>query len=60
MFFRGEDAGVRAGQGCVCVCTHARACRNGRSPLYAASEGGHASCVEALTLAKADVLQCSA
>ena len=47
-----------AGQACVCVCTDVRVCRYGVSPLYAASYGGHASCVEALILGKADVLQC--
>ena len=35
-----------------------RARRFGRSPVYAASYGGHLSCVQALVLAKADVLQC--
>ena len=39
-----------------CALIHAR--RNGRSPVYAASYGGHLSCVQALILAKADVLQC--
>jgi len=47
------------GQGCVLVCTHARACRYGRSPLWAASLGGHLTCVEDLIRLKADVLQCS-
>ena len=45
-------------RGCVQACTHSRACRNGESPLYAASNGGHVSCVEALIGSKADVLQC--
>jgi hypothetical protein len=36
----------------------ARACRDGQSPVWMASRGGHVSCVEALILAKADVLQC--
>ncbi len=58
MFLRGEDAGLGVGQGCVWVCTHSRACRDGRSPLYAASQEGQLTCVEALILAKADVLQC--
>ena len=58
VFVRGEDAGVGAGQGCVWVCTHARACRDGRSPVYVASEGGYLACVEALIRLKADVLQC--
>ena len=53
------DAVAGAGQGCVWVCTDARACRDGASPVYAASVGGHVSCVEALILAKADVLQCN-
>jgi hypothetical protein len=35
-----------------------RVCRDGRSLVYVASAGGHASCVEALILGKADVLQC--
>jgi hypothetical protein len=46
------------GQGCVWACTHARACRDGVSPLYAASFAGHLSCVESLIRLKADVLQC--
>ena len=49
---------LEAGKGCVWVFTDARVCRNGKSPLYMASFGGHASCVEALILGKADVLQC--
>ncbi len=49
---------VGAGQACVWVCTDARACRDGESPVLLASLGGHVSCVEALILAKADVLQC--
>ncbi len=55
-----EGAGCRGegGQGCVWVCTHARACRDGASPLYVASGGGHLTCVEALIRLKADVLQC--
>ena len=48
-----------AGQACVWVCTDARACRDGDSPVCAASSEGHVSCVEALIRAKADVLQCS-
>ena len=35
----------------------AHVCRSGRFPLYAASLGGHLSCVEALIRSKADVLQ---
>ena len=46
------------GQGCVGACTHARACRNGVSPLFVASYGGHVSCVEALIGSKADVQKC--
>ena len=52
------DVILGAGQACVWVCTDARACRNGRSPVYMASFGGHVSCVEALIRANADVLQC--
>ena len=52
-------AGAGAGQGCVWVCTDARACRDGASPIWQASLGGHVLCVEALLLAKADVLHCS-
>ena len=48
-----------AGQACVWVCTDARAFSNGVSPILMASVGGHVSCVEALILAKADVLQCN-
>ena len=43
---------------CVGRCTDVRVCRDGESPLFMASLGGHASCVEALILGKADVLQC--
>ena len=39
------------------VCTDARVCREGYSPVLIASVGGHISCVEALIRAKADVLQ---
>ena len=53
------DAVAGAGQGCVWVCTDARACRDGASPVWVASAGGHVSCVEALIRAKADVLQCN-
>jgi hypothetical protein len=52
------DAVTGAGQGCVWVCTDASACRDGSSPIYMASAGGHISCVEALIRAKADMLQC--
>ena len=44
---------------CVGRCSNVRVCRNGLSPLYMASLGGHASCVEALILGKADVLHCN-
>ncbi len=40
------------------MCTDARASRDGASPVWIASLGGHVSCVEALIFAKADVLQC--
>ena len=45
------------GRVCVCVCADARACRDGQSPVWIASAAGHISCVEAVILAKADVLQ---
>ncbi len=44
----------RAGLGCALM----RVSRNGRSPVYAASYGGHLSCIQALILANADVMQC--
>ncbi len=50
--------GAGAGQGCVRMCSDVRVCRDGLSPVLAASAGGHVSCVESLILAKADVLQC--
>jgi hypothetical protein len=52
-----ENAGAESGQGCVWLCTDARACRRGDSPVLMASVGGHVSCVEILIRAKADVLQ---
>ena len=52
------DEGAGAGQDCGWVCTDARACRDGQSPLSIASAGGHISCLEVLIRAKADVLQC--
>jgi hypothetical protein len=57
--------GPGAGQGCVMggLCdgryTDVRECRDGASPLFMASLGGHYSCVEALIRGKADVLQCN-
>ena len=41
------------------VCTHALVCSDGESPVYAASFGDNLPCLEALILAKADVLQCN-
>ncbi len=60
MVLRGGGGKRMQGQGKVTfwVCSDARTCRNGQSPLYMASFGGHVLCVEALILAKADVLQC--
>jgi len=58
VFEGGGRRGIGVGQGCGFVCAHARACRDGASPLWIASQGGHLTCVEALILAKADVLQC--
>ena len=59
MSLKGHDAGGLGREGmCVGRCTDVRVCRDGESPLYAASREGHASCVEALILGKADVLQC--
>ena len=54
----GMVAVAGAGQACGWVCTDARAYRDGQSPVFMASSGGHVSCVEALIRAKADVLQC--
>ena len=56
---KGEDAGAggRAGL-CGGRYTDVRECSDGWSPLFAASRGGHVSCVEALIHAKADMLQC--
>jgi len=53
MFLRGEDAGLGVGQGCVWVCTHSRACRDGVSPVDIASSEGHSDCVAALVRAGA-------
>ena len=59
---------VFEGTGCRCrgqgrlfagCCTDLGVCRDGCSPLWMASVGGHASCVEALIRGKADVLQCN-
>ncbi len=57
---RGLDAGLGRGKGLLLllVGSDARACRDGVSPLSVASVFGHVSCVEALIVAKADVLQC--
>ncbi len=56
MVLRGVRVLGRAG---LCFgCALMRACREGQSPIYMASVGGHISCVEALIRAKADVLQC--
>ena len=49
---------MRGQGGVVFGCAQMRARRNGRSPVYAASYGGHLSCIQALILAKADVLKC--
>ena len=56
---KGEDAGA-GGRAWLCDgrYTDVRECSNGASPLFMASYGGHVSCVEALILGKADVLQC--
>jgi hypothetical protein len=60
VYLRGHDSGAGGREGmCVGRCTDVRVCRGGWSPLFMASHGGHASCVEALILGKADVLQCS-
>ena len=56
---RGMFAVAGAGQAFFWVCTDARACRDGASPVLMASFGGHVSCVEALIRAKADVLHCN-
>ena len=60
LLLKGHDA-VRGGSVGLCAgrCTDVRVCRYGVSPLFMASLGGHASCVEALILGKADVLQCN-
>ena len=57
---KGEDAGAggRAGL-CDGRYTDVLVCSDGASPLFAASLGGHVSCVEALIRGKADVLQCN-
>jgi hypothetical protein len=59
VYLKGHDSGVGGRVGlCDGRCTDVRVCRDGQSPLCLASFGGHASCVEALILGKADVLQC--
>jgi len=45
--------GWGGGQGCVWVCTHALACRDGLSPVDMASYKGHSDCVAALVRAGA-------
>ena len=59
MFVKGEDAGAGGSEGlCDGRDTDVRVCSDGASPLWAANQGGHVSCVEALIRGKADVLQC--
>jgi hypothetical protein len=56
---KGEDAGAGGREG-ACDGRYADVVRrNGVSPLFVASQEGHASCVEALIHAKADLLQCA-
>ena len=56
---RGWGCGVEKIEGSFyLVLTHERACRYGQSPLWKASGSGRLSSVEALILAKANVLQC--
>ena len=50
---RGMFAVAGAGQACVWVCTDARACRDGDSPVAMASSRGHSDCVAALVRAGA-------
>jgi len=45
--------GWGAGQGCVLMCTHARAFKDGTSPVDMASSKGHSDCVAALAHAGA-------
>ncbi len=45
--------------GCIWECSDVRACRDGESPVWIASQGGHVACVEALIRLKADVLKCN-
>ena len=57
---KGEDAGAGGRAGLFDGrYTDVRVCSNGVSPLFAASVGGHVSCVEALIRSKADLLQCA-
>ena len=59
LFLRRRGRDVVWGEERLCLGVHSlRACRGVSSPLYAASAGGHVSCVEALIGLKADVLQC--
>ena len=50
---RGMFAVAGAGQACVWVCTDARACRYGESPVDIAASEGHSDCVAALVRAGA-------
>jgi len=57
---KGEDAGAGDKEGlCDGRYTDVRVCSDGVSPLWAASQVGRVSCVEALIRSKADVLQCA-
>ena len=49
----GGDEEAGAWQACVWVCTDARACRDGDSPVAMASSQGHPDCVAALVRAGA-------
>ena len=56
---REDDAIVKGEAGCMWECSDVRACRDGESPVWAASQGGHTACVEALIRLQADVLKCN-
>lgn len=58
LFERRGCGGRGQGRFCDGGYTDVRVCRDGLSPLYAASPGGHVSCVHALIHAKVDMLQC--